>query len=73
MLAPAALRWLARVPRRCVALSANAAFITCGLTARLWLVVALHYVLVPVNTWRLWKTLDRQWEGQAQEPAPASP
>jgi len=36
-------------------------------------VVALHFVLVPVNTWRLWQTLDRQRERQAQQPAPASP
>jgi hypothetical protein len=56
-----------------VALSANPAFIACGAPARLWLVVALHVVLVPVNAWRLWQTRDRQRERQAQQPSPASP
>ncbi len=60
---------------RYVALSANAAFIAHGLTAQLWPVLALHFVLVPINGWRLWQTLDRQPEQQVQVrgPAPASP
>jgi predicted Abi (CAAX) family protease len=40
---------------RCAALAANAAFISYGITAQLWPVVALHCVLVPVNAWRLWQ------------------
>jgi hypothetical protein len=60
---------------RYVALSANAAFIAYGLTAQLWPVLALHVVLVPINAWRLWQTLDRQREQhvQVENPAPASP
>ena len=38
------------------ALVANAAFIAYGLTAGLWPVLALHFVLVPVNLWRLLQT-----------------
>jgi hypothetical protein len=38
------------------ALAANAAFIAYGLTAGLWPVLALHFVLVPVNVWRLFQT-----------------
>ena len=57
---------------RCMALSANAAFIAYGLTAQRWPVLALHFVLVPINAWRLWQTLCRQREQQAQRPAPAS-
>jgi hypothetical protein len=45
---------------RCMALSANAAFIAYGLTAQLWPVLALHFLLVPVNAWRLWQTLHHQ-------------
>lgn len=41
---------------RYVALAANAAFITYGLTAELWPVLALHSVLVPINLWRLLQT-----------------
>ena len=41
---------------RYVALSANAAFIAYGFTAKLWPVLALHFVLVPVNVWRLVQT-----------------
>ncbi len=58
---------------RYVALAANAAFIAYGLTAQLWPVLALHFVLVPVNAWRLWQTLQLQRERQVQRPAPASP
>lgn len=58
---------------RFVALSANAAFIAYGLTAQLWPVLALHFVLVPINAWRLWQTLDRQREKQGQQPAAVSP
>jgi hypothetical protein len=58
---------------RYVALAANAAFIAYGLMAQLWPVLALHFVLVPINAWRLWQTLDSQRERQAQEPAAASP
>ena len=58
---------------RDVALSANAAFIAYGLTAQLWPVLALHFVLVPVNAWRLWQTLQIQPKSQAQQRAPASP
>ena len=57
---------------RYVALTANAAFIAYGLTAQLWPVLALHFVLVPINSWRLWQTLCRQREPQALRPAPAS-
>ncbi len=57
---------------RYMALSANAAFIAYGLTAQLWPVLVLHFVLVPINAWRLWQTVDRQPKGQAQRPAPAS-
>lgn len=57
---------------RYLALSANAAFIAYGLTAQLWPVLALHFVLVPINVWRLWQTLYRQPQGPAQRPAPAS-
>ena len=56
-----------------VALSANAAFIAYGLTAQLWPVLALHFVLVPINAWRLWQTLRLQRGSPAQRPAPASP
>jgi CRP/FNR family transcriptional regulator, cyclic AMP receptor protein len=38
---------------RCTALAANAAFISYGIAAELWPVVALHCVLVPINGWRL--------------------
>ena len=38
---------------RCSALAANAAFIAYGLTGGLWPVLALHFVLVPINVWRL--------------------
>jgi hypothetical protein len=36
-----------------VTLSAKPAFIAYGVTAWLWSVVALHFVQVPVNAWRL--------------------
>ena len=35
--------------RRCSALAANAAFIAYGLAGGLWPVLALHFVLVPIN------------------------
>jgi CRP/FNR family transcriptional regulator, cyclic AMP receptor protein len=38
------------------ALAANAAFIAYGLAAQLWPVLALHFVLVPINVWRLVQT-----------------
>jgi CRP/FNR family cyclic AMP-dependent transcriptional regulator len=38
------------------ALAANAAFIAYGMTAGLWPVLALHFVLVPINVWRLLQT-----------------
>jgi CRP/FNR family transcriptional regulator, cyclic AMP receptor protein len=57
---------------RYVALSANAAFIAYGLLAQLWPVLVLHFVLVPINGWRLWQALCRQPESQALRPAPAS-
>jgi CRP/FNR family transcriptional regulator, cyclic AMP receptor protein len=38
---------------RLLALTANAAFIAYGITAQLWPVVALHFVLVPINLCRL--------------------
>ena len=38
------------------ALAANAAFIAYGLAAGLWPVLALHFVLVPMNVWRLLQT-----------------
>ena len=41
---------------RYVALLAKAAFIAYGFTAQLWPVLALHFVLVPVNVWRLVQT-----------------
>lgn len=56
-----------------MALSANAAFIAYGLTAQLWPALALHFVLVPINAWRLWQTLYRQRERQALQPAPVNP
>jgi CRP/FNR family transcriptional regulator, cyclic AMP receptor protein len=58
---------------RYVALAASAAFIAYGLTAQLWPVLALHFVLVPINAWRLWQTLQLNRERQPQDPAPASP
>ena len=58
---------------RYMALSANAAFIAYGLTAQLWPVLALHFVLVPINAWRLRQTLHGQRETLAQRSAPASP
>jgi len=42
---------------RCSALAANAAFIAYGVTAGLWPVLALHFVLVPINVWRLLQTV----------------
>lgn len=39
---------------RLIALGANAAFIAYGVSAQLWPVAALHFVLVPINLWRLW-------------------
>ena len=42
---------------RCSALAANAAFIAYGLAAQLWPVLALHFVLVPINVWRLLATV----------------
>jgi CRP/FNR family cyclic AMP-dependent transcriptional regulator len=57
---------------RYLALSANAAFIAYGLTAQLWPVVAVHFVLVPINAWRLWQTIHGQREPLAQRPAQAS-
>lgn len=39
------------------ALVANAAFIAYGLAAHLWPVLALHFVLVPINACRLLETL----------------
>ena len=57
---------------RYLALSANAAFIAYGLTAQLWPVLVLHFMLMPINAWRLWQTLYRQPESRAQRPAPAS-
>ncbi len=57
---------------RYVALSANAAFIAYGQTAQLRPVLALHFVLVPINVRRLWETLFRQQDTQAQRPAPAN-
>ncbi|MCU0920585.1 MAG: hypothetical protein MUF16_09655 [Burkholderiaceae bacterium] len=56
---------------RYVALAANAAFTAYGLTAQLWPVLALHFVLVPINAWRPWQTLQSQRERQAQQPATA--
>lgn len=41
---------------RLIALAANAAFIAYGVSAQLWPVAALHFVLVPINLWRLWQT-----------------
>jgi CRP/FNR family cyclic AMP-dependent transcriptional regulator len=38
---------------RCAALVANGAFIAYGITAQLWPVLVLHFVLVPINVWRL--------------------
>lgn len=56
---------------RYMALAANAAFIAYGLTAQLWPVLALHFVLVPINAWRLWQTLQSQHERQPQQAATA--
>lgn len=56
---------------RYAALSANAAFIAYGLTAQLWPVLALHFVLVPINAWRLWQTLHRQRANLEIRVAPA--
>lgn len=47
------------------ALAANAAFIDYGLSAGLWPVLALHFVLVPINVWRLLQT--RQLKVQRNE------
>ena len=44
---------------RYAALAANAAFIGYGIAAHLWPVLALHFVLVPINLWRLGQTLLR--------------
>lgn len=41
---------------RYAALSANAAFIAYGITAELWPVLVLHFILVPINLWRLFET-----------------
>ena len=41
---------------RCSALAANGAFIAYGLTGGLWPVLALHFVLVPINVLRLVQT-----------------
>lgn len=42
---------------RYTALAANAAFIAYGFAAELWPVLVLHFVLVPVNLWRLSQAL----------------
>lgn len=52
---------------RYVALAANAAFITYGLTAELWPVLALHSVLVPINLWRLRQTRRTSPTGPARK------
>lgn len=51
---------------RCTALMANAAFIAYGLAAELWPVLALHFVLVPINVWRLLSTLRSQRDARQQ-------
>ena len=52
---------------RWAALAANAAFIAYGVTAQLWPVLALHFVLVPINLWRLGQTLLRARRPDAPE------
>ncbi len=44
---------------RYAALAANSAFIAYGVSAQLWPVLALHFVLAPINLWRLAQTLQR--------------
>lgn len=53
---------------RYVALAANAAFITYGLTAELWPVLVLHSVLVPINLWRLLQTRRSRTPGPVRMP-----
>jgi sulfite exporter TauE/SafE len=47
--------------RRCSAPAANAAFIAYGLAGGLWPVLALHFVPVPINVWRLMQTRQLLW------------
>ena len=59
-----------------VELSASAALIAYGLAEKLWRVLALHFVPVPINAWRPLQTFYRrqdQREQQAQQAASASP
>ncbi len=46
------------VPLRLAALCSNVAFIVYGFELHLGPVLALHCILIPVNTWRLWQTVE---------------
>ena len=41
------------VSLRIVAIASNLAFISYGCMARLWPILALHMIMLPLNTWRL--------------------
>ena len=42
-------------PLRCIALGSNVAFITYSAMLRLYPILILHCILLPVNVWRLWE------------------
>jgi CRP/FNR family cyclic AMP-dependent transcriptional regulator len=46
------------VPLRIAALCSNVAFIVYGVELHLGPVLALHCVLIPVNAWRLWHSVE---------------
>jgi hypothetical protein len=59
------------VPLRMLAAASNLAFIGCGYCNRLWLIVALHAALLPVNLTRLSQALScSNWISGRSAPHP---